>query len=67
MVRIRLNGEEREVPGELTVTSLLDWLGMRDQPLLVEHNGTALLKTEWEPTRIAEGDVLELVRVVAGG
>lgn len=67
MVRIKLNGSDREVPADVTLAALLDWLGLRDQPLLVEYNGLALLRSEWDTKSVSEGDVLELVRVVAGG
>jgi sulfur carrier protein len=35
--------------------------------VVVEHNGTALLRSEVEAAALQDGDVLELVRAVAGG
>ena len=34
---------------------------------LVEHNGLALRREEWPSRLLAEGDIVELVRIVAGG
>ena len=34
---------------------------------MVEHNGTALLRGEVLATVLHDGDILELVRAVAGG
>jgi len=35
--------------------------------VLVERNGEALLRQEWDQRRVEHGDRLEFVRVVAGG
>jgi sulfur carrier protein len=35
--------------------------------VVVERNGTALLRSETERTVLEDGDVLEVVRAVAGG
>jgi sulfur carrier protein len=37
------------------------------QSILVEHNGLAVHRHEWTERSIAEGDRIELIRVVAGG
>lgn len=66
MISVTLNGAPCEVPAQCSVLDLLDYLGLGGQPLLVELNGVALLKSEWQ-TVIQESDRIELVRVVAGG
>ena len=35
--------------------------------VLVERNGEALLRQEWEEEKVEHGDRLEFVKVVAGG
>ena len=67
MIRIVVNGETREVPENLTVSALLDFLGLAAQPLLVEQNGLALFKTEWPEKTVQPHDRFELIRIVAGG
>jgi sulfur carrier protein len=46
---------------------LLSSLGLRVGSVVVEHNGTALLRSEVQAAVLADGDRLELVRAVAGG
>jgi sulfur carrier protein len=67
-MKIVLNGTLRELPdGPLTVTGLLAHLDLGPQPVLVERNGLAVLKREFEETPVADGDQIEIVRMVAGG
>ena len=66
-VEIRLNGEARTVPDGQPLPDLLAALGLPPETLLVEHNGRALLRAEWSDVRLAVGDRVEILRVVAGG
>lgn len=66
-IPIVVNGAARDVPVGMTVAELLTELGLGVGWVVVEHNGTALLRKEVEATVLAAGDVLELVRAVAGG
>ena len=64
---LTVNGRERQVADGTSLVQLLDALGLRVGSVVVEHNGTALLRSETEAARLADGDRLELVRAVAGG
>ncbi len=66
-ISIILNGEPRPVPTGAGLAALIESLGLPAQGVLIEHNGTALLRDEWPDVRLAEGDRLEILRVVAGG
>ena len=66
-VSIILNGEPRSVPAGVGLTALIESLGLPAQGVLIEHNGTALLRDEWPGVRLVGGDRLEILRVVAGG
>ena len=64
-MKIHLNGEPREVRAE-TVSALIEELALPAAATLVEQNGVALRPDEW--TRpLANGDRIELLRIVAGG
>ena len=63
---IQLNDETRET-GAATITALLEELNLAGQPVLIERNGIAHFPREFDTTKLAEGDKLELIRVVAGG
>lgn len=65
-MNVVVNGTERAVESR-QVEELVAELGLPLAAVLVEHNGVALLRSEWEVTRLAEGDRVELVRMVAGG
>lgn len=64
---LTVNGEPQEVPDGLPLPDLLEQLGLKVGAVVVERNGTALLRSEVLATTLEDGDVLELVRAVAGG
>ncbi|MGO9831313.1 MAG: sulfur carrier protein ThiS [Myxococcaceae bacterium] len=65
-MQVVVNGERREAPEGTTVLKLLQMLGIRGR-VAVERNGTILRQAEHAETRLAEGDVLEVVTFVGGG
>lgn len=62
-----LNGESRSVPEVTTIAALVCELNLVPATLLIEHNGLALHRKEWDSRAVREGDKIELIRVVAGG
>lgn len=64
---LTVNGKPSDVADGTTLLQLLESLGLRPGSVVVEHNGTALLRSELTAAVLAEGDRLELVRAVAGG
>ena len=66
-IRVRINGETRSLPPGQSLAEVITGLGLPPQAALVEHNGQALLRSEWDGRQLAEGDQLEVLRVVAGG
>jgi len=65
-MKLVLNGQNREVQAT-QVEELVAELGLPLAAALVEHNGTALLRSEWANTPLHPGDHLEIIRMVAGG
>ncbi len=65
-MKLVLNGHDREVRAT-QVEELVAELGLPLAAALVEHNGTALLRSEWAESRLQDGDRLEIIRMVAGG
>ncbi len=63
---LHLNGKARGVDAT-NVEALVAELGRPLAAALVEHNGTALLRSEWLKTQLQDGDRLEIIRMVAGG
>jgi thiamine biosynthesis protein ThiS len=65
-MKLILNGQDREVSA-VQVEQLVAELGLPLAAVLVEHNGTALLRSEWAFTPLRDSDRLEIIRMVAGG
>jgi sulfur carrier protein len=65
-MKLVLNGKEREVVAT-NAEDLVAELGLPLAAALVEHNGIALLRSEWAKTNLQHGDRLEIIRMVAGG
>lgn len=66
-MQLIVNGRASDVAAGTTLPELIESLGLRVGSVVVEHNGTALLRSELPGVRLADGDRLELVRAVAGG
>lgn len=66
-VTINLNGKEREVARDITVSALLDELGLVPGMVVVERNREILARDSYPTVRLSEGDRLELVHFVGGG
>jgi thiazole synthase len=66
-VTIILNGERRQMVGEMTVAALLGQLGVRPEHVAVERNGELIPRARHPELTINDGDVLEVVTLVGGG
>ena len=64
---ITVNGESRSVDAVTTIAVLVRELNLIPATLLIEHNGLALHREEWNSRALREGDKIEFIRVVAGG
>ena len=66
-MQITLNGEKRSLDGPLSIQALLDLLGLSGKQVVVEQNQAALLPRELQTATVADGDVIEVVQITAGG
>jgi thiamine biosynthesis protein ThiS len=64
---IRLNGEPHEIDGPLSVSALLETLGIDARRVAVEHNLVVVKRNAYSATVISDGDEVELVNFVGGG
>ena len=64
---ISLNGKTVDTREAKTIAELIDRYQLPAQSILVEHNGLAVHRHEWAERLLAQGDRVELIRVVAGG
>jgi thiamine biosynthesis protein ThiS len=66
MVKIRLNGEAREVEAR-NLAALIEEIGLDGRKVAVEKNLEIAPRSVWLGTAIDEGDRLEIVQFVGGG
>lgn len=64
---ITLNGETRDVAPGITVSALLEQLGVNPKVVVVQRNNDIVERIDFDATTIHEGDQVELVRFVGGG
>jgi sulfur carrier protein len=66
-MNITLNGEKKEVPDNVTILSLLEFLKIQSQRVAVELNLEIVKKDKYGMTAVKEGDSLEVVSFMSGG
>ena len=66
-IAIEVNGEPRAVPQGLSVTALLDHLGIEADRVAVELDRAIVRKTDWASTPVRGGANVEIVMFVGGG
>ena len=64
---VTLNGEPREVSGDLTIRGLLRELGLEGAAIAVAVNSEFVPRTEHETHTLQAGDAIELVAPQQGG
>ena len=67
MITLTLNGEQRQFGEPLTLTQLVDELGLAGKRIAIERNGEIVPRSQFAQHAIAEGDTLEIVVAVGGG
>lgn len=67
LLDIHLNGEPRRLAGPLSVSGLLESLGLDTRKVAVERNEAIVPRSLYAQTAIAPGDLLEIVHFIGGG
>jgi thiamine biosynthesis protein ThiS len=66
MIKVFVNGEAHDVPpGNLL--DLLEHFKLKKQWTIAEVNEEAIARDDYNNTQLQSGDIIELVRAVAGG
>ena len=69
-MKIRVNGNEKKIELEnekVLLSSILEFLGYKQNTVVVEVNDLIINSKKWEDEIIKEGDRLEIVSIVGGG
>src|SRR3989338_2048478 len=64
---IQLNGENKTLDGQITLSGLLSNLGIAKEKVAIELNLEIVSKNAYDQTRLKEGDQVEIVHFVGGG
>jgi thiamine biosynthesis protein ThiS len=64
---IRVNGEERRLPGGISITEMLGALGLDPRKVAVERNLEIVARSTLGDVRVENGDAYEIVHFVGGG
>ena len=67
MLRLEVNGKDREVSDGLTVAGLLEDLELDGRMVVVELNRQIIRRTEIADVALRDGDQIEIVHFVGGG
>jgi sulfur carrier protein len=66
-MKIRINGEEKEIADGLNLAQLLEELQIRPGRVVVELNRGIVSREAHASTSLKAGDILEIVHFVGGG
>lgn len=66
-MKLKLNGEDKEISDGLSVAGLLEQLQIRPARVVVERNREIVPRDAYGAIVLAEGDTLEIVHFVGGG
>jgi thiamine biosynthesis protein ThiS len=66
-MRVEINGETKELPRELNLNELLEYLSMPSRLLAIELNKEVVRRKDWGDIKIKDSDVIEVIHFVGGG
>jgi thiazole synthase len=64
---IRVNGEQRRVPGGVSISEMLNCIGIDAAKVAVERNLEVVPRSAMGEVRVEDGDDYEIVHFVGGG
>lgn len=67
MIRIVVNGQERELPAATSLADLIATLGLPADGIAAAVDGTVIPRPEHASTPLRTGSRVEIIRAVGGG
>ena len=67
LMKLLINGEDRSFDDKLTLSALMEELGIKADRVAVELNHNIVRREAWAATKLRDGDRLEVVHFVGGG
>ncbi len=66
-MKIKINGIEKEIPENTTISELLSSLNILDKTMAVAVNMKIVKKDNWKNYKLQDGDKIEALNFVGGG
>lgn len=66
-MQIQVNGEQREIADEISLTQLITELNLPQERIAIEVNQAVVRRRDWTKTTLQDGDRVEIVHFVGGG
>ena len=66
-MEISVNGQKKSFTAPLTITGMLEQLGVNPKAVVVERNFQIVARPEMETQSVEDGDAIEIIRLVGGG
>lgn len=66
-MKIFINGEGKEIPGEMRLSDLLSHFELPTQRIAIELNREVVRRKEWENISVKDADRIEVIHFVGGG
>ena len=66
-MEVKINGEKKTFDIPLTVSGLLDSLGINPQSVVVELNLQIVVRSKMDHEPVKDGDSVEIIKLVSGG
>jgi thiamine biosynthesis protein ThiS len=67
VITIIVNGATRQLPRSISISTLIEDMGMTGKRVALERNGEIVPRSTFATQQLAEGDRLEIVVAVGGG
>jgi sulfur carrier protein len=67
LIKVVVNGENREYRDDITLKSLIEDLKIEDKVMAAALNMEVVKKDSWSITTLKDGDSIELLHFVGGG
>lgn len=66
-MNISINGNSQSFDSQMSLTQLLNSLGLTGKPVVIELNKQAIFPRQYEETQLNDGDQVEIITIAAGG
>ncbi|WP_280562541.1 MULTISPECIES: sulfur carrier protein ThiS [unclassified Chromohalobacter] len=66
-MHIQLNGDQRELASQLTISELIEQLALTGRRIAVEVNEEIVPRSQHAEIRLSPGDRVEIVHAIGGG